>query len=131
MGALGGAVLLNAFGWKPVGYMLLVRLGYVILGIAVALIANKVVFPYNRRRATYSLAQKYRKTTSLLSAVCRKPDADTQLYYGLVIQAYLQEDKLKQNARELKWQGAKELLDECRSAVLAAHRNRMDSFYSG
>lgn len=64
----------------------------------------------------------------LLSEVCRHPDTDAQLYYGLVVQAYLQEDKLCENARELNWDGAKELLEECREKVRMAHRGRMDSF---
>lgn len=128
VGALGGAVFMGAFGWGPVGTVLLVRLGYVLLGILVALLFNLVFFPFRRNRATRRLVQKYRSTSMLLSEVCRHPDTDAQLYYGLVVQAYLQEDKLCENARELNWDGAKELLEECREKVRMAHRDRMDSF---
>lgn len=128
VGALGGAVFMSSFGWGPVGEVLLIRLGYVLLGILVALLCNRALFPFQRGHATRQLVQKYRSTSRLLAEVCRRPDADSQLYYGLVIQAYLQEEKLRENARELNWDGAKELLEECRTAVRMAHRNRLDSF---
>lgn len=120
---------MNTFGWGPVGVMLLVRLGYVLMGILVALLFNRALFPFKRDRATRQLVQKYRSTSRLLAEVCQQSDADSQLYYGLVIQAYLQEEKLRENARELKWDGGEiELLEECRSTVRLAHRRRMDTF---
>lgn len=126
VGALGGAVFMGAFGWGPVGTVLLIRVGYVLLGILVALFFNLVFFPFRRNRATRQLAEKFRSTTRLLSEVCRQPDTDAQLYYGLVIQAYLQEDKLRENAGDLNWDGVKEQLEECGMAVRRARR--MDSF---
>ena len=124
VGALGGAVFMGEFGWGPVGRMLLIRLGYIGAGILVALAANCLFFPFKRKTATRQLWKKYVSTTRLLSEVCRKEQADPQLYYSLVIQAHLQEDRLMQNARELNWEGAKGLLEQCRQAVRLAHRTR-------
>lgn len=122
VGALGGAVFMTAMGWGPVGAVSLIRLGYVALGVLVALLCNLVLFPFRRETATRQLFAKYLATTRLLARVCRQRDADPQLYYGLVIQAHLQEDKLYQNVKALNWEGAKELLEQCRAAVRAAHR---------
>ena len=113
---------MNAFGWGAVGYVSLIRLGYVLLGIAIAVICNRVLFPYRRARATQQLLKKYVSTSRLLTEICEGPDSDPQLYYGLVIQAHLQEDKLRRNARDLNWDGAGELLNTCRAAVRSAHR---------
>lgn len=125
LGALGGAVFMGSFGWAPVGYMTLIRLGYVALGILIALLGNLVFFPFKRSTATRQLAQKYIRATDLLLKVCKDPDIDLQLYYGLVIQAHLLEDKLLQNARELGWDGASDLLEKCRNAVRMAHRRQL------
>ena len=122
VGALGGAVFLSAFGWGPVGYLSLVRLGYVVLGIAAALLFNRALFHYSRAAATRQLYRKYCATVKLLTEVCRQPETDAQLYYGLVVQAHLLEDKLLQNARQLHWDGADTLLAQCRTAVRQAHR---------
>lgn len=124
VGALGGAVFMGKFGWGLVGRMLLIRLGYIGAGILVALAANCLFFPFKRKTATRQLWKKYVSTTRLLSEVCRKEQADPQLYYSLVIQAHLQEDRLMQNASELNWEGAKGLLEQCRQAVRLAHRAR-------
>lgn len=127
LGALGGAVFMSAFGWGPVGYMTLVRLGYVVLGIIVSMLGNLVIFPFCRGKATRQLLQKYFTTTELLTKICHEQDTDPQLYYGLVIQAHLQEEKLRQNTKDLNWEGAKELLEKCRSAVRMAHRTRLEA----
>lgn len=124
VGALGGAVFMGKFGWGLVGRMLLIRLGYIGAGILVALAANCLFFPFKRKTATRQLWKKYVSTTRLLSEVCRKEQADPQLYYSMVIQAHLQEDRLMQNASELNWEGAKGLLEQCRQAVRLAHRAR-------
>lgn len=124
IGALGGAVFLGSFGWGPVGSILLIRLGYIIAGIALALLVNCLVFPFKRKRATAQLWEKYVSTTQLLTKLCQADIIDPQLYYSLVIQAHLQEDKLCQNAKELHWEGAKKLLEQCRKAVRLAHRTR-------
>ena len=124
VGALGGAGFMGKFGWGLVGRMLLIRLGYIGAGILVALAANCLFFPFKRKTATRQLWKKYVSTTRLLSEVCRKEQADPQLYYSMVIQAHLQEDRLMQNASELNWEGAKGLLEQCRQAVRLAHRAR-------
>lgn len=122
VGALGGAVFLGAFGWGDVGFLSLVRLGYVAVGILLALAANVLLFPYQRSAATRHLWKSYVSTSTLLAKVCRERDADPQLYYDLVIQAHLQESKLSENAKDLNWDGAKERLEKCRAAVRMAHR---------
>lgn len=124
IGALGGAVFMGVFGWGPVGYISLTRLGYIAIGILVAFLGNLVIFPFRRSTATRQLFKKYVSTSELLTKVCQEQDADPQLYYGLVIQAHLQEDKLQQNARELHWDGAKDQLEKYRMAVRRAHRMR-------
>ena len=124
IGALGGAVFMGKFGWGPVGEMLLIRLGYIGLGILVALAVNKWLFPFKRKTATCQLWKKYVSTTELLSKVCQQQELDPQLYYSLVIQAHLQEEKIAQNAKELNWDGAKALLEQCRETVRNAHRMR-------
>lgn len=123
VGALGGAVFVGAFGWGPVGWVSLVRLGYVLAGIAVALLFNLVVFPYRREAATRRLLRGYVATSEFLKKVLKQRDSDPQLYYGLVILAHLQEEKLRQNAEALRWTGVGELLARCREAVRAAHRS--------
>ena len=131
VGALGGAVLTGAFGWQPVGQLMLIRLGYILLGIGIALVANCLLFPFRRKRATRDLWRKYQSTTELLTRICRSDGADAQLYYSLVIQAHLLEDKLAQNAKELKWDGAQEMLARCRQAVRQAHRERTALAHAG
>lgn len=123
VGALGGAVFAGAFGWTSVGGMLLVRLCYVLLGIGIALLANCLVFPFHKKRATRQLWEKYEATTGLLSKLCHSKQNDAQLYYNLVIQAHLLEDKLLANAKDLNWEGAAEGLAKCRKAVRLAHRS--------
>lgn len=125
VGALGGAVLMGVFGLQAVAGMTLVRLGYIVAGILVGLTFNCLFFPFRRKTATRQLWQKYVSTTELLTKTCREESPDPQLYYGLVIQAHLLEDKLSQNARDLNWAGAEGLLDQCRSAVRMAHRSRV------
>ena len=124
VGALGGAVFLTAFGWREVGWLSLARLGYILLGIAIAMLANIAFFPYRRATATRQLLKKYCSTTELLSRICQDREADPQLYYSLVIHSHLQENKIRQNARELNWTEVSGLLEKCRQAVRAAHRAR-------
>lgn len=127
VGALGGAVFMDTFGWKAVAYITLVRFGYVAAGIVIGLLCNLVFFPFKRAKATRQLFEKYTRTVEQLTHICRQKDADPQLYYGLVIQAHLLEDKLSQNAKELSWDGAAQLLEKCRAAIRAAHRARPGS----
>lgn len=124
VGALGGAVFMSAFDWQSVGGVLLIRLGYILLGIVVAVLANCVLFPFKRKKATVQLWKKYINTTKLLAKICRREDTDSQLYYNLMIQAHLQEDKLSKNAKDLNWEGAKDMIAQCRQAVRMSHRAR-------
>lgn len=127
IGALGGAVFMNAFGWEAVGQIFGIRLGYVLLGILIGWIANCLFFPYKRKQATKQLWKKYIHTTQLLTQICHKENTDHQLYYNLVIQAHLLENKLLENAKALNWDGAKDLMAKCREAVRLAHRQPLSS----
>ncbi len=49
VGALGGAVYLSSFGWGQVGGIVMIRIGYVAVGILLAWFANCVVLPYRRK----------------------------------------------------------------------------------
>lgn len=130
VGALGGAVFAGAFGWAPVGGMLLVRLCYVVLGIGIALLANCLVFPFHKKRATRQLWEKYEATTGLIAKLCRSQQRDAQLFYNLVIQAHLLEDKLLNNAKDLNWKGAQQDLAQCRETVRLAHFSHPAQFHS-
>lgn len=123
IGALGGAVFMNAFGWQSVGGVLFIRMGYILIGIAIALLFNCLLFPFRQKRATRQLWNKYIVTTKILTKICRTYQTDPQLYYNLVIQAHLQEDKITQNAKDLNWEDAKDMLTKCRNAVRSAHRD--------
>ena len=124
VGALGGAVLMTAAGWGPVGGVTLVRLGYVLAGIAIALLFNRVILPYRRTAATRRLYHSYRSSADLLVRICRRRKSDPQLYYGLVIQTFLQESQLRQNALALHWSGCRTALEKCRANIREAHRAR-------
>lgn len=54
--------------------------------------------------------------------ICESDDADTQLYYSLVIQSHLLEEKLLENAINENWNGIDNMLSECRALVRSAHR---------
>lgn len=122
IGAMGGAVFMGAFGFPAVGGMFLIRLGYTLAGAAAAYAVNCVIAPFSRAMATKLLWQKYKSVTALLAKVSRDNHIDPQLYYNLVIQAHLQEDKLIQNAHLEQWKGFPELLSKCREQVRSAHR---------
>lgn len=124
VGALGGAVFLSSFGWGQVGGMVAIRLCYIVAGIAVGLLVNRALFPFWRRKATGQLLEKYRAASGRLAEICRAPDADTQLYYSLVIQAHLMEEKLLANCASAGWDGMEEILRDCRRQVRDAHRSR-------
>lgn len=122
IGALGGAVFMEAFGFQAVGSIFIIRVGYVLAGAAVGYIINCLFFPYTRKTATHHLWKRYRKTTELLSNICLSEQVDTQLYYSLVIQAYLLEEKLTQNAHLEDWTEFPVLLSRCQIQVFKAHR---------
>lgn len=128
IGALGGAVFAASFGLGDVGGMFAVRLGYICAGAALAWLFNCVLLPFRRDRATRLLLEKYAATTDLLSRVCRSENPDPQLYYNLVIQAHLQEDKLTANASAGGWEESMSaILAQCRHKVRQAHRHNSTS----
>lgn len=122
IGALGGAVFMEAFGFQAVGSIFIIRVGYVLAGAMAGYIINCLFLPYTREKATGHLWEKYRKTTDLLANICIADQVDTQLYYSLVIQAYLLEEKLTQNAHLEEWTDFPVLLSKCQIQVFKAHR---------
>ena len=122
IGALGGAVFMNGFGWYDVGSMAVVRIVYIAVGILAAVAANRLILPFRRSAATKQLWKKYENTVKLLTVICESDDADTQLYYSLVIQSHLLEEKLLENAINENWNGIDNMLSECRALVRSAHR---------
>lgn len=100
IGALGGAVFMNAFGFQAVTEMFLVRFSYILVGAAAAYVLNYMMFPYSRDRATRALWKKYQSNMELLDKIKHTEKPDSQLYYTLVILTHLQEDKLIRNAEE-------------------------------
>lgn len=125
IGALGGAVYMEAFGFQAVGSIFLIRICYILAGALIGYLANCLIFPYSRAKATGQLWKKYQSVTDLLSYVCRSEQTDTQLYYSLVIQAHLQEEKLSQNAGLEDWEAFPSLLAKYREKVRKAHRTHI------
>lgn len=122
IGAMGGAVFMNAFGLQAVGGVFLIRLCYILAGATAAYVVNCLIFPFNRAKATRQLWDKYKTITELLAKLCHTEQIDSQLYYNLVIQAHLLEEKLNQNALLERWTGFPELMAQCRKQVRNAHR---------
>jgi hypothetical protein len=122
IGALGGAVFMGSFGFQAVSSMFLIRLGYILAGAAAAYILNCIILPYSRAKATRQLLNKYKSVTELLDKICRSESMDSQLYYHLVIQAYLLEEKLSQNADLEKWKEFPGLLAMYQEKIRKAHR---------
>lgn len=122
IGALGGAVYVNAFGFQEVGYIFMIRMGYILAGVCIAYLFNCVIFPYKRTVATKQLWKKYKSITELLTKICQEEQIDLQLYYSTVIQAHLLEEKLTQNAHLEKWTDFPDLLADCREQIRNAHR---------
>lgn len=122
VGALGGAVFMEAFGLSAVGSIFIIRMGYVLAGAAVGYLANCLIFPYSRAKATRQLWKRFKDTTDLLADVCSQGLPDPQLYYHLVIQAHLLEEKLSHNAILEKWEDFPGLLSEYREKIRLAHR---------
>lgn len=123
VGALGAAVFMNAFGFQAVSTFILIRAAYIVAGVIIAYAANCLLFPYRRAAATRQLWKKYRKMTDLLAYTCSSHTLDPQLYYSLVIQAHLLEEKLTQNACLEEWADYPKALEEYREKVHLAHRH--------
>lgn len=105
IGALGGAVFITAFGFQQVGSVLLIRIGYILLGSLIAYTANCLILPYSRKKAGRHLWKKYKAVTEYLAREGHGKKIDDQLYYNLVIRSYLMEEKLAQGSvsyRELR-----------------------------
>lgn len=122
IGALGGAVFVGIFGWSDIGIMSLIRLCYIGLGIGIAFIGNLFIFPFWRKTATNQLLQKYSSTVDMLTKMCKEKNIDSQLYYNLIIQAHLQEDKLYQNAEVEGWREMEHTLIQYRQKIREVHR---------
>lgn len=122
VGALGGAIFMDTFGLQAVGSMFLIRICYIIVGAVAAYIINCLLFPYTRAQATKKLLERYETVTGLLTRICHSEDLDTQLYYNLIIQAYMLEEKLSSNATLEKWHDLPALLAKYREKVRQAHR---------
>lgn len=99
VGALGGAVFLNSVGFSAVGNVFLIRLSYILAGVLIAYVVNILIFPFTRSMATRQLFIKYQSITDHLKKLYLSSTMDYQLYYHLVIQSYLVEEKLIQNTR--------------------------------
>ncbi len=114
---------MSAFGFRAVSGVFLIRLGYILAGAVIAYAANCLILPFNRAKATRQLWKKYKAFTDLLTNLCHSASVDSQLYYNLVIQAHMQEEKLVQNASLEQWEDFPRLLKQCRSQVRNAHRS--------
>lgn len=125
VGALGGAVFMSAFGFKTVGIFVLIRVGYIVAGVLIAYVVNCLLLPYSRAAATKQLWKKYQKMTDLLVTICGSEQPDPQLYYSLVIQIHLLEEKLIQNADLEKWEDFPQILEACREKEHQAHRRHV------
>lgn len=123
IGALGGAVILGVTGVVPVGYFVLVRLGYILAGILIAVLMNCIIAPYTREKATHQLWKKYHQVVEQLSRTCACPKVDAQLYYSLVIQAFMLEAKLQENTPESDWKRGQEFLHHAQHTIRNAHRH--------
>lgn len=123
IGALGGAVFMNSFGFQAVGSMFVIRICYILAGVAFAYVINCLLFPYTRAQATKQLWEKYKTFTSQLTKMCHTDELDTQLYYHLIIQAYILENKLSANATLENWHDLPALLTKYREKLRKAHKN--------
>ena len=114
---------MHAFGLQDVGSMFLIRIGYILIGASIGYLANCLIFPYKRARATRQLWKKYTSVTELLSRITRKQQIDSQLYYNLVVQSYLLEEKLGQNANFEKWEEFPKVLSAHQKKIPYVHKN--------
>lgn len=127
VGALGGAVFMSSFGLQAVGSVVLIRLGYIVAGIAIGYVVNCLIRPFRREKATRQLWEKYQSVSELLSNICHGSVVDTQLYYHLVILAHLLEEKLTQNAVLEQWEAFPQVLGSYQELIRQAHRTFITS----
>lgn len=122
IGALGGAVFISAFTLNDITQIAMIRISYIIIGIVIAWLFNCILFPYSRKKATAKLCEKYAQTTDLLSDLTMRENSDSQLYYGLMIQVHLLEEKIVQNALAEDWHGIYDFLREVNLKYVHAHQ---------
>lgn len=122
VGALGGAVFMSSFGLQAVGHVALIRLLYIMAGIAIGYVVNCLIWPFSRKKATRQLWEKYQSVSELLSNICHGSIVDSQLYYHLVILAHLLEEKLTQNAALEQWESFPIMLGKHQELICQAHR---------
>lgn len=122
-GALGGAVVaMTATGFAPVGGMVLIRIGYIVAGILIAIVLNCFVFPINQKRATRHLAKKYTQATQALAESYRNCQPDLQLHYHLLLRTQRMEEKLRQNAKAVGWDDVQLFLLNCQANIWKAQQ---------
>lgn len=109
VGALGGAMLMETFGWVAVGNVFFIRLGYICVGIVIAYIANGFIYPFRRSSALAHLCKKHFATSKLVSYSAEGGE-DAQLYYSLLVHQLLQEEQLKDNLDSRMWDKIKDAL---------------------
>ena len=119
VGALGGAVFTTCFGLREVALMFGIRLGYIVLGIAVALIFNVLICPFKRVKASRRLFIDYEKTALALAGGTSLP---ASVYYSLVIRCNLLESKLNENAQKAGYKEIAAVIAPYRRRIRAAHR---------
>lgn len=122
IGALGGAVFITYFTFTDITQIAMIRIVYIVIGIVIAYLFNCVLFPYSRKKATAQLCDKYAQTTDLLSDLTAHENSDSQLYYGLMIQVHLLEEKIIQNALAEDWHGIYDFLREKHLQHVHAHQ---------
>lgn len=122
IGALGGAVFISYFTFTDITQIAMIRIVYIVIGIVIAYLFNCVLFPYSRKKATAQLCDKYAQTTDLLSDLTAHENSDSQLYYGLMIQVHLLEEKIIQNALAEDWHGIYDFLREKHLQHVHAHQ---------
>ena len=122
VGALGGAVFLTTFGWGAVSAMFGLRVLYILLGALIVFLFCRLLAPFTRHTASEQLTAKYVRLSDLLARVCAQDAVDAQLYYSLVIQAQLTEQKLRENAgKDGQMEALIPVLAECHRRVRDAH----------
>lgn len=104
IGAIGGALFLDAFGFQAVGSIIFIRLGYILAGAGIGYAANCLILPFRRAEATRQIREKYRSFMELLAEASHRGISDSQMYYHLVIQAHLMEEKLAQEQETISFQ---------------------------
>lgn len=110
VGGLGGAMLVESFGLMDLSGMFAIRLGYICMGIAVAYVANRFIYPFHRSTAIKHLCKRHFAITELLEDTLHNKSTEPQLYYNLMVHTLLQEEKLKDSMDSKGWHKMKKAL---------------------